>query len=147
MLRYRLYDIDVVINKTLVYGGLTMVLALAYFIAVIALQALLPHAAAHSKLAVAGSTLAVAALFQPVRRRVQSFIDLRFYRRKYDAGRTIEAFATRLRDQVDLDALTADLLGVVDQTMQPATASLWLRPVGRITSGHEFRNVSQTSEA
>jgi hypothetical protein len=126
ILRYRLYDIDVIVNKTLVYGGLTLVLALAYLAIVVALQNVIPGAG-ESDLTIAGSTLAVAALFRPLRARVQGFIDRRFYRHKYDAQRTLEAFSSRLREDVDLDHLSKDLLGVVRDTMQPAHASLWLK--------------------
>jgi hypothetical protein len=127
ILRYRLYDIDIIVNKTLVYGGLTAVLALAYLAIVIALQNVIPGAD-DSDLTIAGSTLAVAALFRPLRGRIQGFIDRRFYRGKYDTQRTLETFSSRLREDVDLDHLSQDLLGVVRDTMQPAHASLWLRP-------------------
>jgi hypothetical protein len=126
MLKYRLYDIDLVINRTLVYGALTALLALAYFVIVVALQNVIPGAG-DSDLTIAGSTLAVAALFRPLRSRVQGFIDRRFYRRKVDAQRTLESFSSRLREDVDLDHLSADLLTVVRDTMQPVHASLWLR--------------------
>jgi hypothetical protein len=126
ILRYRLYDIDVIVNKTLVYGGLTAILALAYLGIVVALQSVIPGAG-DSDLTIAGSTLAVAALFRPLRARIQRFIDRRFYRGKYDTQRTLESFSSRLREDVDLDHLSADLLGVVRDTMQPAHASLWLR--------------------
>jgi hypothetical protein len=128
ILRYRLWDIDVLINRTLVYGLLTVALALIYIAGVIGLQALFrAFTGQGSGLAVAISTLAIAALFHPLRGGIQSFIDRRFYRRKYDAVRTLAAFNTRLRDDVDLDQLTADLIGIVDETMQPAHVSLWLR--------------------
>jgi hypothetical protein len=126
ILRYRLYDIDVIVNKTLVYGGLTAILALAYLAIVVALQNVIPGAD-DSDLTIAGSTLAVAALFRPLRARVQGFIDRRFYRRRFDAQRTLESFSSRLREDVDLDHLSADLLRVVHSTMQPAHASLWLK--------------------
>ena len=129
--KYRLYDIDRLINRTLVYGLLTALLAGVYAGLVFLLGALLDPIAGDSALAVAASTLAVAALFQPLRRRVQALVDRRFDRRRYDAARTVTAFSGRLRDQVDLDTLAAELLGVVDATMQPTRASLWLRPTGR----------------
>jgi hypothetical protein len=128
VLKYRLYDIDRVINRTLVYGVLTALLVAVYAAGVFVLGALLNPAGGESELAVAASTLAVAALFQPARRRVQTMVDRRFNRRRYDAARTVAAFSARLRDEVDLDTLSAELLLVVDQTMQPTTAGLWLRP-------------------
>ena len=124
VLRYRLYDLDRVISRTLTYGLLTVLLGLGYVGAVLGLGRLLPEG---SSLVVAAATLAVAALFQPLRRRVQQLVDRRFNRRRYDAVRTVDGFATRLRDQVDLDALHGELLAVVDQTMQPTQVSLWLR--------------------
>jgi hypothetical protein len=128
ILRYRLYDLDRIISRTVAYGLLTVLLGLGYAAVVLGLGRLLPEG---STLVVAGATLAVAALFQPVRRRIQSVVDRRFNRRRYDAARTIQGFSTRLREQVDLDALTAELLVVADQTMQPTRVSIWLRPRAR----------------
>jgi hypothetical protein len=125
ILRYRLYDLDRIVSRTLAYGLLTLLLGGGYALVVLGLSQLLKR---DSPLVVAAATLAVAAVFQPARRRVQAVVDRRFNRRRHDATRMIEGFGTRLRDQVDLDTLTADLLGVVDQTMQPTQASLWLRP-------------------
>jgi ABC-type multidrug transport system fused ATPase/permease subunit len=131
ILRYRLYDIDVVINRTLVYGSLTAMLAVVYFGGVTATQAIfrtLTGQEEQPQLAIVVSTLVIAALFNPLRRRIQSFIDRRFYRRKYDARKTLEAFSAKLRDETDLDALCDDLTSVVSETMQPVHVSLWLRP-------------------
>jgi hypothetical protein len=131
VLKYRLFDIDVVINRTLVYGSLTAILALVYFGGVTATQALFQTFTGQGdlpQLAVVVSTLVIAALFNPVRRRIQSFIDRRFYRRKYDARKTLEGFSARLRDETDMDSLNAELVTVVRETMQPEHVSLWLRP-------------------
>jgi len=131
ILRYRLYDIDRIINRTLVYGALTAMLALVYFGGVATTQAIfraLTGQEQQPQLAIVVSTLVIAALFNPLRRRIQSFIDRSFYRRKYDAAKTLEAFSAKLRDETDLDALSDDLVGVVRETMQPAHVSLWLHP-------------------
>jgi hypothetical protein len=132
VLRYGLYEIDVIVNRTLVYGLLTVLLGLGYGGAVLILGQL--AGGERSSLVVAGSTLAVAAAFQPVRRRVQATVDRRFNRRQYDAAKTIEGFSARLRDQIDLDTLSAEVLTVVDQTMEPTSVSLWLRPSARGSS-------------
>ena len=131
ILRYRLYDIDILINRTLVYGSLTLLLAAVYFGGVTLTEAIfraLTGQEEQPQLAIVVSTLVIAALFTPLRRRIQSFIDRRFYRRKYDAVKTLEVFSTKLRNDTDLDALSEDLVGVVRETMQPAHVSLWLRP-------------------
>jgi hypothetical protein len=131
VLRYRLYEIDLIVRRTLVYGTLSVLLAVAYVAIVLVLQELFSTFAGGSGLAVAVSTLVVAALFLPVRRRIQGFVDRRFYRSRYDAQRTLEAFGGRLREQVALDELAADLRAVVSETMQPAHASVWLRSGAR----------------
>ena len=129
ILWFRLWDIDRLVNRTLVYGLLTVLLGAVYAGLVLALGQLSGGIGTRTpSWAVAGATLAVAALFQPARRRVQQVVDLRFNRRKYNAARTIELFSARLRDQVDLDTLSAELLAAVDNTMRPTAASLWLRP-------------------
>jgi hypothetical protein len=131
ILRYRLYEIDVIINRTLVYGSLTLILALLYFGGVTVTQALFQTLTGQERqpqLVIVASTLLIAALFTPLRRSIQSFIDRRFYRSKYDARKTLEAFSAQLRDETDLEALSDDLVGVVRETMQPAYVSLWLRP-------------------
>jgi hypothetical protein len=127
VLRYRLYDVDRIISRTLAYGSLTVLLGLGYAGIVLGLGRLLPRS---SSLAVAAATLAMAAVFQPARRHIQQAVDRRFNRARYDATRTIAAFSTRLRQQIDLTTLTAELVAVVDQTMQPTMVSLWLRPTG-----------------
>jgi hypothetical protein len=131
ILRYRLYDIDVLINRALVYSLLTVALALAYIGLVFGFQTVLAPFTAQSDLAIAGSTLAVAALFRPVRARVQDFIDKRFYRQKFDAQRTVDEFNSHLRDEVDLAAISGRLVDVVSDTMQPVHASIWLRGTTR----------------
>jgi hypothetical protein len=129
VLRSHLFDIDVLINRTLVYGSLTATLLALYFGGIVVLQRLfVVLTGERSTLAVVASTLVIAALFNPLRRRIQTFIDRRFYRRKYDARKTLEAFSEKLRDEVDLEALSDDLVGMVAETMQPTHASLWLRP-------------------
>jgi hypothetical protein len=130
ILRYRLYDIDVIINRALVYGSLTLMLELVYFGGVVTIQTLFRAFTGQEQQpqpTVVVSTLAIAALFNPLRRRIQSVIDRLFYRRRYDASRILAAYGNRLREEVDLKALGDDLLEVVGETMQPAHASLWLR--------------------
>jgi hypothetical protein len=131
ILRYRLWDIDLIINRTLVYGSLTFLLALVYFGSVAATEAIFRNLTGQEEqpqLAIVVSTLVIAALFNPLRRRIQSFIDRLFFRSKYDAAKTLETFSAKLRDETDLDALRDDLVGAVRETMQPAHVSLWLHP-------------------
>ena len=131
ILKYRLYEIDLLINRALVYGSLTATLVAIYFVGVATTQAIFRSLTGQSEqpqLAVVVSTLAIAALFNPLRRRIQSFIDRRFYRSKYDARKTLEAFSSKLRDETDLDSLNDELVSVVRETMQPAHVSVWLRP-------------------
>jgi hypothetical protein len=127
ILRSRLWDIDVIINRALVYGSLTATLAALYFATIIGLQTLLGGFIGDSQVTIVASTLLIAALFQPLRRRIQALIDRRFYRRKYDAARTLDTFSATLRQEVDLADLSDQLLIVVQDTMQPSHASLWLR--------------------
>ena len=136
ILRHHLYAIDVVINRTLVYGSLTAMLVLFYVGGVVSLQyAIRTLTGQGSQIAIVASTLAIAALFNPLRRGIQSFIDRRFYRRKYDARKTLEVFSSKLRDETDLDTLNSELVGVVRDTMQPAHVSMWLRPESAAEGG------------
>ena len=140
IVRYRLYDLDRIVSRTLAWGLLTVLLGGAYAAVVLGLSWLLPQ---DSSLVVAGATLAVAAAFQPARRRIQRLVDRRFNRRRYDTARTVAVFAARLREQVDLDELTAELRVVVEQTMQPTQSSLWLRPSDNAASNQRMRGTSR----
>jgi hypothetical protein len=138
ILRYRLYDIDLIINRTLVYGSLTATLVALYFGGIAVLQRLFVVLTGEkSTLAVVASTLVIAALFSPLRRRMQRFVDRRFYRRKYDAAKILASFNARLRDDTNLDALNSELVAVVKETMQPAHVSLWLRSPTQVGGGGE----------
>lgn len=137
ILRSRLWDIDVIINRALVYGSLTVTLAALYFATVVGLQSLLGTFANDSQLAIVASTLLIAALFQPLRRRIQALIDRRFYRRKYNAAKTLDNFSATLRQETDLADLSNHLLAVVEETMQPANITLWLRPAPRLNGGSD----------
>jgi hypothetical protein len=141
ILRYRLYDLDRIVSRTLAYGLLTVLLGGGYALVVLGLGELLGR---DSPLVVAAATLAVAAVFRPARRRIQQAVDRRFNRRRHDAAQTIEVFSARLRQQVDLDTLTAELLAVVDQTMQPTQAALWLRPSHAVSSGRRPHRTPMT---
>jgi hypothetical protein len=142
ILRYRLYDLDRIVSRTLAYGLLTLLLGLGYAAVVLGLGRLLPQG---SSLVVAAATLAVAAVFQPARRRIQQAVDRRFNRRRYDAARIIEGFGARLHQQVDLDTLTVELLAVVDQTMQPTQVSLWPRPSGSASQDQRIPGASRAA--
>jgi hypothetical protein len=136
VLRYRLYEIDRIINRTLVYGLVTVVLSLTYLALVVGLQALFEPFTGGSDIAIALTTLVVAALFFPLRRRVQDAVDSRFNRRRYDAARTLQSFSARLRDELDMETLEGNVVAVVNQTVQPAHVSIWLRdPAAIATSG------------
>jgi hypothetical protein len=138
ILRYRLYEIDFIINKTLVYGALTATLVLVYFVDIVVFQEVFRALTGQtSQVAIVASTLMIAALFNPLRRRLQAFIDQRFYRRKYDATKTLEGFGARLRDETDLETISEDLVGVVHETMRPAHVSVWLRPTQGTTLGED----------
>ena len=146
VLRSGLFDIDVVINRALVYGSLTATLVLVYVGGVVGLQRLLaPLFGESNQLAIVASTLAIAALFNPLRRRIQRIIDRRFYRKKYDVRRTLEDFSARLRDETDLEQLNADLLSVISTTMQPAPVSLWLTPAND-SGRHRSKYVGEATE-
>jgi hypothetical protein len=140
VLRYRLYDIDRLINRTLVYGLLTVTLGLTYAVVVLVLGQLFGEAGGNPpSWAIAGATLGAATVVQPARRRIQQLVDRRFNRRRYDAAKTVEAFSARLRDQVDLDTLSAELLAVVGQTVEPTKVSLWLQPTQQVARAPRAR--------
>jgi hypothetical protein len=143
-LRYRLYDIDVIIRRTLIYATLTAVLGLVYVSCIVLLQTLAPPVVGSSELAIVASTLAIAALFTPLRRRIQNLIDKRFYRRKYNTAQVLEAFAVTARDETDLEWLTTQLLKVVDETMQPEHVSLWLHETPTRSTPVGFHQISQS---
>ena len=151
ILRYRLWDIDILINRTLVYGSLTVILAIVYFVSVFALQGLLSvftgklSSETQTPVVIVASTLGIAALFQPLRRRLQALIDRRFYRSKYDAARTLAAFSKTLSNEVDLNQLREDLLAVVQETMQPSHVSLWLRDP-KSSNGQNTRQLPEINE-
>lgn len=148
ILKHRLYDIDVVINRALVYGVLTVTLLLTYFGAIVSLQsAFRALTGQNSDLAVVASTLAIAALFTPLRRSVQSFIDRLFYRGKYDAARTLEGFSTRLRDEVELQSIAGDLTRTVERTLQPEHVSLWLSERGKVAKPEEFTSFREAASS
>src|SRR5215218_2810470 len=143
VLKYRLYDIDIIINRTLVYGPLSATLVALYFGGIVMLQRLfVALTGQQSTLAVVASSLAIAALFNPLRRRIQGIVDRRFYRRKYDASKTLEAFSAKLRDATDLESLSGDLKAVVRETMQPSHVSLWLRTSRRVVEDAEEKETA-----
>jgi hypothetical protein len=144
ILRYRLFDIDIIIRRTLVYSVLTLMLGLVYIGCILLSRTLIAPLTGGSELAIVASTLAIAALFNPLRRHIQKVIDKRFYRRKYDAAKVLAAFGTTVRDETDLDALTNQMLRVVDETMQPEHVSLWLRESSLKAVEHSQKRVDDT---